>query len=522
MNNLINKQKPPFYKEAFFSIYNFNGITIVYHTLINENHLCYHLKLYTERHSSNFQNKLYVIYYFDKELSLNYDFIKDKNIVLIKSEQDYELFFQTHLLRHDYFYKNKIHETDKIMENYNNISVPFDKYPTMTMYNRKDWFKNNLINGITICEKQLEIINYLDENDVVYSKIRENKQIETIEYYNKSLEDFDSFFKQHFSDVMDFKEFASMYSFEKVDQIYMSFISNNIVLENVYYINKCWFDKDKNPLELQDFYKDFEYREFKNNSHVKYVTDISNIPIFQTINKEVMFLDYVYGFYNFGEFWDVIKRLIVSDKKGLPLFHLKHSRVTEIDYYFNKLNFNFPTNYQKTENDGKLFHFNKINISTITGNLCRGHIDKFFAYNFNKTLNPIKAIDKSYNIYLARSKFGRSIQNEESIVNVLKDKYRFIVLDGSEKLEDTIHYFTNAKIILGAHGSLMKNIIWSKKNPILIELCPHTRHDCFYGNAIACGFFSLFFVVECNGKEEIVLSDTQIEELYKLINNLLI
>ena len=373
------------------------------------------------------------------------------------------------------------------------------------MYCRKGWFKNNLINGLTNYKNQLEIINYLDKNDNIYSKIIDNNQIESIEYYSKLLEDFDVFFKENFLEIMNFKDFANIYSFESVGQIYMSFISNNIVLENVYYINKCWFDKDKNPLILEDFYKDFEYKEFKNNSYINYIADISNSTIFQKINKESMFLDYIYGFYNFGEFWDIIKRLLITDKKELPLFHLSYNRVTEIEYYFNKLNFKYPTIYQKTENDGKLYYFNKINISTITGNLCRGQIDKFFAYNFNKILNSEKLIDKSYNIYLARSKFGRSIQNEKVIVDILKEKYNFIVVDGSEKLEDIIHYFTNAKIILGAHGSLMKNLIWSKKNPILIELCPYTRHDCFYGNAIGCGFFSLFFVVDCNEKEEIIL-----------------
>ena len=520
MSDLINKIKPPNYKEEFFNIYNFNGITIIYHTIKNEHHLYYHLKLYTERNNTNTQNKLYIIYYFDKELQLNYDFIKDKNIFLLKIEKNYELFFQIHLLRHDYFYKNKIQETTKILEIYDNINVPFEKYPKMQMYCRKDWFKNNLINGLTNYEKQLEIINYLDENDDFYSKIRENISIETIEYYNILLENFDIFFKENFVDIMDFKEFASIYSFESTNQIYMSFISKNIVLENIYYINKCWFDKDKKPLVLEDFYKDFEYREFKNNSYVKYISDISNVPISQKISHEVMFLDYVYGFYNFGEFWDIIKRLLVSEKKELPLFHLKHNKITNIEYYFNKLNFKYPTNYQKTENDGKLYYFNKINRSTITGNLCRGHIDRFFAYNFNKILNPEKVIDKSYNIYLARSNFGRSIQNENIIVNILQKKYNFIVVNGSEKLEDTIHLFTNAKLILGAHGSLMKNLIWSKKNPILIELCPSTRHDCFYGNAIGCGFFSLFFVVDSDEKEEIILNDIQIENLYKLLDNI--
>ena len=105
---------------------------------------------------------------------------------------------------------------------------------------------------------------------------------------------------------------------------------------------------------------------------------------------------------------------------------------------------------------------------------------------------------------------------------MLKSKYNFIVLDGSESLENTMHFFTNAKIMLGAHGSLMKNMIWSKKNPILIELCPPTRHDCFYGNATNLGFFTLFILTDTNKKEEIILNDKQKDTLFKLLDNLLL
>jgi capsular polysaccharide biosynthesis protein len=122
---------------------------------------------------------------------------------------------------------------------------------------------------------------------------------------------------------------------------------------------------------------------------------------------------------------------------------------------------------------------------------------------------------------LARGAYGRSIINEQQIVNILKEKYNFIILNGTESLEVTINYFTNAKIMLGAHGSLMKNMIWSKKNPILIELCPPTRHDCFYGNATSLGFTTFFILTNCGEKEEIVLNDEQIENLYKLLDNLM-
>jgi hypothetical protein len=222
-------------------------------------------------------------------------------------------------------------------------------------------------------------------------------------------------------------------------------ISKNIILDDVYYIHKCWFDKDRNPLFIKEINEDFEYNEYIYSWENK-ITDIKEMNVYQDIKEEVMYLDYIYGFYNFGEFWDVIKRLLVTKKRNLPLFHLTHNRINNINYYFDKLNFKFPTGYQKTERSFKLYHFDKINITTITNGGCICYIDKNLGYNFNKLFNPCEIIDKSYNIYLARGPNGRSIIDENKIIDILKNKYNFIVLNGSESLQDTIHYFTNAKI----------------------------------------------------------------------------
>jgi capsular polysaccharide biosynthesis protein len=177
--------------------------------------------------------------------------------------------------------------------------------------------------------------------------------------------------------------------------------------------------------------------------------------------------------------------------------------------------------YQKRERANELFYFHKVHISLPTNIGCRGLIPKDFGYQFNKLLSPCQISEPSYNIYLARGAYGRSIQNECEIVDVLTTKYNFIVLNGTESLEDTMYYFTNAKIMLGAHGSLMKNMIWCKKNPVLIELCPPTRHDCFYGNARDLGFLPFFILVDCNKNKEIILNDQQIDGLYEMLDNLI-
>ena len=66
----------------------------------------------------------------------------------------------------------------------------------------------------------------------------------------------------------------------------------------------------------------------------------------------------------------------------------------------------------------------------------------------------------------------------------------------------------------------MKNMIWSKKSPVFIELCPYTRHDCFGSNSQECGFTTFFFVVNCDEKEQIELSHEQTKGLFELLDNL--
>jgi hypothetical protein len=508
---------------SFTYLYNFGGITILYYYYRNNNinDLIYRINHHNSTLNSDLDNIVYIIM---KPINENADFdsIKNKNIVLLESTIDFGMFFNLHLLRHDYLYKNNIQQNkEKILEAFNLISVSG---------NNSHIYKNNLNNNLSQCETTIEIIKNIDTENKVYEQIVECKPIEYIDYYNELLEEINNFLIVNIdcykNNKVDFKEYASMYNFGKYDFIHLNCISNNIVLENVYYINKLWFDKDKNPLNLDVFYDDFEYGQFKNhceNTHWKdAISDITDLPNCQVVEEEVMFLDYIYGFYNFGEFWDVIKRLLLSKRKNLPLFHLEHNRITNIKYYFDKLEFKYPTNYKKTERSNKLYYFNKVHVSLPKNVGSRGHIERNFAYQFNKLLNPTNAIsEKTYNIYLARGQYGRSIINEEQIVNVLKEKYNFIVLNGTESLEETMHYFTNAKIILGAHGSLMKNMIWSKKNLILIELCPPSRANLdMYGNARELGFLAFFILTDSDKNEQIILNDLQVTNLYKLLDNI--
>ena len=56
----------------------------------------------------------------------------------------------------------------------------------------------------------------------------------------------------------------------------------------------------------------------------------------------------------------------------------------------------------------------------------------------------------------------------------------------------------------------------------MIELCPYTRHECFYTNAKDLGFFRLLIQTNTNDKEQVILDDRQKENLFKLLDCLII
>jgi hypothetical protein len=492
----------------YFHIYNYDGILIAYCTIKNKNE---YEQFKSEIRKINY--KTYIIYFYEEPSFLP----NNENVSAIKSNIDFELFFYLHILRHNYFYKNNIIsvlEDNNILQNINDL-IQYDsaKFIDKMVANKQNLDQTYL----------LKKIRELDKTNKATDDILKNIKIEENLYYKDLLREMGDILKSNIIEIdelFDFNEFINTYCIKPVNRLYSIFKSSQIVLEDVYYINKSWFDKNRNPLDIDTINEDIEYKMIKDVRFNNKIKDIKQHDVFQTIDEEVMFLDYIYGFYNFGEFWDCLNRLMVYPQKNMPLFHLSNNRITNINYFFEKLKYIYPTKYQTQENNCKLYYFKKVNISILKG-IYRGYYDNFIANKFNKIFNTNTPINKSYNIYLKRGKYGRSLHNEESILNVLKEKYNFIIIDGSESLHTIMYYFTNAKIIFGAHGSLMKNMIWCKQNPIFIELCPQTRHACFQANSLNCNFTTFFFVCETNKKEEIILNCHRLAYIYNLLDLLL-
>jgi len=80
-------------------------------------------------------------------------------------------------------------------------------------------------------------------------------------------------------------------------------------------------------------------------------------------------------------------------------------------------------------------------------------------------------------LYLQRPKGDvRSVLNDKEVCAVLEEK-GFTIINGSESIAEHVRLFKNASIIIGAHGSLFRNMIFSDQNPVVYEFCAHNRQD---------------------------------------------
>lgn len=123
-------------------------------------------------------------------------------------------------------------------------------------------------------------------------------------------------------------------------------------------------------------------------------------------------------------------------------------------------------------------------------------IDKYY-----KHFSIEKNLDKNnlkYKLYCDRNHVkssSRGVLNNEEVKSFLIDQ-GFIVLTGAENFSDLIRYFADAQIIVGAHGSMLANSLYSKPHTRVYEFCPDNRKDTsFKLKYKMCQNYSQTFVV---------------------------
>tara|TARA_R100000008_G_scaffold86896_1_gene82583 strand:- start:11263 stop:12312 length:1050 start_codon:yes stop_codon:yes gene_type:complete len=209
--------------------------------------------------------------------------------------------------------------------------------------------------------------------------------------------------------------------------------------------------------------------------------------------KEVIELDdsfsYVYGhhyfnIYVFGHFWDTLQ-----DLQKIESLHLKNTKlitpplsthVTDVDFHLSlfgypekdRLSLSFPLGGQTLYKVPSLYY------PSPTASPSQISINglKYLRSKYNALLNES---DNTTKLYLSRPEkvagiSQRRVLNNAEVINYLRSQ-GFTVVEGNEGIEKHINLFNKASIIIGAHGSLFRNIIFSDYNPKVFEFCPKNR-----------------------------------------------
>ena len=198
------------------------------------------------------------------------------------------------------------------------------------------------------------------------------------------------------------------------------------------------------------------------------------------------------GIHNYGHWMlDILPKLCIAEKfRDLILFDAIY--VPNINYSFQKDSLKyFKISNKKLIDGSKIRHIysDKLTIPqhpywTLNKDQGRtANIDPdIIKILRNKFLKKVKKCKKK-KIFIDRSDskfFHSQIENYHEVVKVLRDHDFEIIKLVNMPFKDQVSYFHNAKIIFGAHGAGLCNVIFSNPKTKLIEI----RHQGFKGELL--------------------------------------
>jgi len=207
---------------------------------------------------------------------------------------------------------------------------------------------------------------------------------------------------------------------------------------------------------------------------------------------DYIFLGHAFGWHAFGHLQDSLQRLYpIRDKlkKGRSKFLV--SNCDRIKDFLLHLSAYAGFNVDKSDlivlDKNKKYVFSKLIVPYSPALLTNftydtykwiisGYSDNVFNLNSNFERIP--------GLYLSRNHITpgfRGVLNEADFVEDLK-KLGFLILNGSENLQDILKLFNAAKVIIGPHGSLFANTIFCRPDCKIVEFCPDNRVDLSFKN----------------------------------------
>lgn len=245
-------------------------------------------------------------------------------------------------------------------------------------------------------------------------------------------------------------------------------------LENIYIAsNGIIFDENMNVLKLSRLHDLVYTEEFKSSTVIELDNECNYID-----------LTHYYSFWPFAHRYDCLSRIrhIEEFVTNDTIFLLGNSNSVN---KFAKNRFKEECelfgikNYIFHPDNKTIFKIKKlIYPEWIYGEAPCAFSDESFIFCKNKYFfNENKNKNK---LFLTRhGDFSRKLINFDFVNNFFKNE-GFIILDGSETLNQTIDLFHNSEIIVGVHGGLFSNILFCNNTKKIIELfSKNWLNDCF-------------------------------------------
>ncbi len=225
----------------------------------------------------------------------------------------------------------------------------------------------------------------------------------------------------------------------------------------------------------------------------KYVDSVEGINLsivsFEK-NSGGMLLNFVqrwgYGYFHFV--CEILPRI---------LYFIKHRALFKYKKIYLLLYFNntFILNYIKLlsnelagveiipYNRNNIYDTDNIDTYLVTPTICGNPSLECISLIRHYYLNRVVSFDECC-ILIKRKEVDRSIENFDEVYKYLEKNYsqdRWVIFD-ELNVKDTIYLFNNAKVVVGAHGAGLSNIVFGMENMYILEFVPELNFNCCYWN----------------------------------------
>jgi hypothetical protein len=207
---------------------------------------------------------------------------------------------------------------------------------------------------------------------------------------------------------------------------------------------------------------------------------------------EMTYLMHSFGWYAYGHLFDTLQRLFpieTPDKGKKRLLVSDSRRVTDFAGHLEMLGYGVNQLISvPPQADGFLLdrlivpqspatvtQFTLETMEWIRKCYLENNSYKQFSHRFSKYFH---IPSDGFALFLDRSSVGtRNIANIEEVLKILKGQFsQVITFTGRESVHEMLYLFSNARVIIGAHGAMFVNTVFCNPSAKIIEFCPSSRN----------------------------------------------